>query len=95
MTLRVTVPGVTAIEVRDGDITVIASEPATVPTAAEIVAEPTATAFTITPELLEVTVATVVSLLVQVACWVTSLVVPSARVAVAVNGADTPLCMIV
>lgn len=67
------------------------SEPVTVPIAAEIVAEPTATAFTITPELLDVTVATVGSLLVQIACWVTSLVVPSARVAVALKGEDTPV----
>ena len=89
--MRVTVAGVTAMEFRGGAITVIASEPLTVPTAAEIVAEPTATALTSTPELLEVTVAIVPSLLVQVACWVTSLVVPSARVAVALNGADTPL----
>ena len=70
--------GTSAMDTRVGDVTVTVVLPLMVATLAEMVAVPAATAFTITPVVPEVTDAMAALLLAQVACAVTSLVVPSA-----------------
>ena len=76
-TLGDQVAGVSAMDRRVGVVTVTEVEPLMVPRVAAMVVDPAATARTRTPVLLEVTVATAVSLEAQLACAVTSPVVPS------------------
>ena len=77
-TLGDQVAGVTAMETKVGVVTTTCVEPVMLPTVAEMLALPADNAFTTTPVALEVTLATVALSLVQLACKVTSAVLPSA-----------------